>query len=491
MTLLPRLSTTAFFTLALVVLMASAQALIKDPDTLWHLAAGDLIRESGSIPRTDTWSFTAGNHLWFLLSWAWDAAASLLYAKQGWFGVALMSALIYAGALALLFSSCLNRTRDITAPFLTLLLGFSGLSLLARPQAVTLLMVILFARILHGVTTERLRLRHLRWLPMLMAVWANCHGGFLAGFTVLGAYIAQSWVSGRKRELNLLLVTAAFCTLAACINPYGIFAVEGALRSLHGELNTLIHEWQPVAFSAKTLMSYPLLVLFVALVSPRDGRYSFAERLLAYAWLFMALTSIRHMAVFIVLASPMMAQALDRLILRKQAKGGWPPMVRLAERLMEAQRKPATRILALLLPAATLAFLVTPTGRATSGMDTLHAPLTIAEEVLYVQQHYPQARLLAYYHFGGEIIYLTRGRLQVFIDSRADSLYPPEVARDYVAFATARPGWEATLERYRIDAVLIPPAQADPELFDRFIRRNGWRKALETPGAVLFVREKG
>ena len=64
---------------ACVYYVANAPLMLGHYDLGWHLAAGDLIRDRGSIPFQDPWSFTLADKQWYNLSWLWDVIASVIY----------------------------------------------------------------------------------------------------------------------------------------------------------------------------------------------------------------------------------------------------------------------------------------------------------------------------------------------------------------------------------------------------------------------------
>jgi hypothetical protein len=145
---LPRLSTTLFFLAAFLGVFGFGEALLRDQDTYWHLAAGALILNSGAVPTADSFSFTTEGHPWLLLSWAWDALMAKTYLWRGWFGMVYASALLYAATFALCFAVCRDKSGDVIAAFLVTLLVMLGVELYVRPQAVTFLMVMAFVALL-------------------------------------------------------------------------------------------------------------------------------------------------------------------------------------------------------------------------------------------------------------------------------------------------------------------------------------------------------
>src|SRR3954470_4130720 len=56
---------------------------LKDTDFWWHLKAGDLIRRTGQVPTTDTFTFGAAGHPWVDLHWGFQVALSWGYHHLG------------------------------------------------------------------------------------------------------------------------------------------------------------------------------------------------------------------------------------------------------------------------------------------------------------------------------------------------------------------------------------------------------------------------
>ena len=67
-----------------------------------------------------------------------------------------------------------------------LVTGASAIHWLARPHLFTLLFAVIFYSLLERVHEGHTRL--LWWLPALMLVWTNLHGGFFVGLILVGAY---------------------------------------------------------------------------------------------------------------------------------------------------------------------------------------------------------------------------------------------------------------------------------------------------------------
>src|SRR5205085_11385294 len=76
--------------------------------------------------------------------------------------------------------------RALAATFVTAFLA--GIFVSDRPYQ--------FTNLLLAVTLLILEYRRGLWLlPPIFLVWANCHGGYILGFVVLGAYLAEALVA--------------------------------------------------------------------------------------------------------------------------------------------------------------------------------------------------------------------------------------------------------------------------------------------------------
>ena len=93
---------------ACVFYLINAPLLLAHFDLGWHLAAGDLIRDQGSIPFHDPWSFTSAGRQWFNLSWLWDVFASVLFQYTNFGGLTLFAVACGAVIAGYLTSVCLN-----------------------------------------------------------------------------------------------------------------------------------------------------------------------------------------------------------------------------------------------------------------------------------------------------------------------------------------------------------------------------------------------
>src|SRR5271163_236545 len=98
-----------------VYYLSNTSLLLGHYDLGWHLAAGDLIRERGSVPFQDPWAFTLADKQWYNLSWLWDVIASVLFQYTGFSGLALLVVACGAVIVGYLTYACLGRGASALA----------------------------------------------------------------------------------------------------------------------------------------------------------------------------------------------------------------------------------------------------------------------------------------------------------------------------------------------------------------------------------------
>jgi hypothetical protein len=117
-------------------------------------------------------------------------------------------------------------------------------------------------------------------------------------------------------------------------------------------------------------------------------------------------------------------------------------------------------------------------------------PQNISEQdVRYLQTHFPHARLLNHWNYGGVLIFRTHGAIPVFVDGRASTAYPDALLRDY--FELVQPefdeaAWDTVLDKYQINTVLW--VKAHDELRRFLVGKRGWKEAYAGSYASIYIK---
>ncbi len=306
---------TRHFLFALVALLLGAfilfwirGSIIMDPDFGWHLRMGDVIRTSG-IPYTDPFSYTMPSYPVISHEWLTDVVMSLLFPHIGYGGLAGIFAAI--ATTGLVFPLLLVTARERRFAFLPLfiaimtLVNFVGV----RPQVLTWFF---FSLILYLVTDYR-RLQRFFWLvPLLFALWANMHAGFVVGSIVV-LLAAVYWYIQKRLSLRSLLLFVSVCVLATGVTPYGFRMWFEMLQSMSdANLHWTIQEWRPMIAHPYVVAWAYVLVSFL-LVLRFWKRLSLFTLLLYGSFCIAGLLSMRHFPLWVVSSLPITITALQWL----------------------------------------------------------------------------------------------------------------------------------------------------------------------------------
>ena len=469
-----------FVTIACTV-TGFASSMFADTDPFWHLATGDLIREKGDIPLTDAWSFTAGNYRWLNISWLWDIGFSYLHEHSGWHAAFAVNAIIIALIIVLILANCALQSGSI---FMALVTTASLLPLLSRnlrPLQITDLMTGAWMLLLVSVCNEKLSRRWLAALPFSMLLWVNMHGGFLVGGMLIAAFFAEAFYNRNKPLTRALFLTGIATLLAMLCNPYASDIFEAVTRPFNDAGTGLITEWRPFNASAHELVLKGYLIVFLFTAPYMRAPALRPVRLLSYFWLFLGLTSTRHLSIFAVISAPVTACGLRQLAVIYLPASALGFLTLCANRYNE--RPPAYIAAAACL--ATLLWL--PTSSAAGAYQDQNPTIPdLNPEIAYIHQHLKNPRLLTDFDLAALLVYTTHGEIPVFVDPRTETAFPTQILTDYTRFLFAQTGWEAMLDDYKLDGVLI--SNANTMLIDRFLRKKDWNDAFTGPRCHLFIR---
>ena len=450
---------------ALVLMVGPA--LLQDSDTYWQIAVGRWILDHHALPRVDIYSFTKAGEPWVSSSWLAQVLYATSYNLAGWTGPVVLAAGCIAAAFALLTHILGRRVPAAFAVAVAIAaLVLSKGHFLARPHVLVLPIMLAWA---YGLMSASERGQAPSpWLLLLIALWANLHGGFVFGLVLSGAFALDAlWNADRAARKSLALRWTAFgigALLACCATPYGWGSILAARKILDlGQLLHLIYEWMPADFSKFGAFEMAILMLIggalysgVRLTPPRIA--------LVLGLLHMALAHVRNVEIFaLLLPIVVLAPVASRFALRPawSARAGAPAPVMAAMLLLLGGW---TWLLAANTPIA---------------VPESQAPAAAVEAL----RAYHPKRVLNDLPFGG---YLIWRQIPVFVDGRAE-LYGE--AFD-IAFYRAMQLKDVNelldiLKKWDIDAVLLTPNTPAVGLLDHV---GGWRRAYADGNAVLHLR---
>ena len=278
---------------------------IADPDIWGHTLYGLRAIEQGLLlEHYDPFSFTAAGATWTNHEWLSEYEMGYLWRVAGPFGLwmwrnfwALIIFLVAARAhfrqQASLASAALLLT--ISAKCLSQFVVF------VRPQMVTFALFALYLELLRA-QWDNPKSRGLWWTPLLMAVWVNHHGGFLAGLGIhavfCGGYALHA-IRGRKMPDGALACWAAMllAIVGSLCNPYGVGLYS--MLSEHLIPEQAVREWQSL-WQVKFSMVYAAPFVYFPLAFIWGKRWQWIDLALLAVVGWQAFSHLRHVALMMI-----------------------------------------------------------------------------------------------------------------------------------------------------------------------------------------------
>src|SRR6202022_3710210 len=234
--------------------LLAGNRLLIDPDTMWQITVGQLILDHRMVPETDVYSFTMRGQPWISTQWLAQVAYAKTYAISGWSGPVVVAASRIAVTFAL-SAKFLSRqlSESTTLVFVAAALALTVPHVLARPHVLALPVMVAWVGGMIGAADRRGAPSF--WLPPLMALWANLHGGFVFGLVLIAPVALDAVLSADvKSRKSLALRWAAFAVaalVASCCTPYGWNSVLASQKILGlGGALPLIMGWRPAGFGS-------------------------------------------------------------------------------------------------------------------------------------------------------------------------------------------------------------------------------------------------
>jgi len=442
--------------------------LFRDSDAGWHIRTGEAILTTGTLPHTDTYSFSKPGQPWFAWEWGADVIVGAIHRASGLQGVALFYGTLIAAGVWLWFRLHWLVGGDflVACGMAPLLLSTCEIHWLARPHVIAWLLLLGSLCYL-----ERSMSRPLGWTSYLMAavymvLWANLHASFFLGAALATIYALGLWWSGTADWFPMLKL-AAVAAIAPIANPYGWQLYAHVYRYLtDGALIGRIAEFQSYDFHAAgsgQIIATVMLGIAGGALALTKKRY--VHFLLAMAISVMALRSARALPIAALILLPLANGAIAATIDL--------PWRDYANRLRALDAQFLGLALApVILFAALLLLRIVPTGFPPDDFPVA------------AYEHIPEsARLFASDKFGGYLIYRSAGTRKVFFDGRSD-FYGIEFLNQYGRIVQVRPGWQALWKPYGFTHALLPAEMA----LTAVLEQQGWRRVYQDKVAVLLER---
>jgi hypothetical protein len=280
-------------------------------------------------------------------------------------------------------------------------------------------------------------------LPVVMLLWANVHGGCVAGLGTIGVYTAFALL--QRKNFKPMLLTAVACFAVTFINPHGAKFWTVLLPAiLHPRAR--IAEWQPLPLFAND----PFLafrILFVCVVALVAVAWRRTEKKSWPGLVMLALTAVlswrgrRHAPFFAVttlaFVAPFLESAFATAVEKLRAK------IQPAVALVVLYGAAAVYVSAQFLPRASFQVLA-PVG---------HDPVREMDILSLAQA---EGNLATPFGWGSYCAWRLHPRVKISMDGRYEAVFPEstfELNNDF--YDQRGTNWDRLIRDYPVDFVLL------------------------------------
>jgi len=325
-----------------------------------------------------------------------------------------------------------------------------------------------------------------RWmwaLPFVFMLWANMHSGIMLGLMVVGMVLVLAFFYGEFPRRGALL--GGLCLLGCLINGNGLQAIIWPIRFAMNSKSPFVTvaEWLPpyepggirsaLYYPSIAVFALSLIVVVASRAYRRQPRLTLSCVLLGLLTLTMSMRSRRFIPLFGITQSLLLAPALVAVV------------TSLKRRILAR-----SRVWQIALPAAALLFgawRLYPYPLSSNAFLYLTAQDSFPVEAMnFVEANRLQGKIFALYNWGGYVELRDQGRLQVFIDGRAGTVYDEKTYLQYLRVLGMHRGWEDVIWDSGADFVLWP--KRNPKQIDQLRASPRWRTLYTDNVAVLLAR---
>jgi hypothetical protein len=440
----------------LISLTTTRDCLLRDGDSFWHIKAGAVMLDQQSLLDRDIFSHTAFGTPWTAHEWLSEIIMASIDRLAGLEGLFCFFLLIVSLTFWLLYKVTeKNANRWVTLGCVSLALFFSFSHMAARPHLFTWLFTVLTLTILTSAN------RRLYWLPVIMAIWANLHGGFFLGLVlqiifIFGAVLESCLTAKEPFECALRRVkTPVFVLLvsilATGLNPFGFELLAFPFQVSAGVSSVMIAEWRAPDLSVMWSFRFYLLAL-ILLVSLKRSSVSWTERLLIVFSVNASLVHIRYISTMLITLTPFIARMVNNLVDVWRNRD----VVRYEDK--QLTMSPKSGPLAVVVIVLTLLVAGSTNRQALSFLtpDNIFGVKTeeLNQLVEFLDRNQPDGNMFNEYSLGGYLMYALSSPPKVFIDGRAD-MYGDDILADYNSIRMSQSKRTKLLKKYNIDWVVF------------------------------------
>jgi hypothetical protein len=448
-----------------------------DYDFWWHIATGRYIVENHEIPSQDRFSYITeyNRELFkstslrekFLMRQYWLAQVIFyyIYTIFGPWGIVTMRSLLLTLTLWLVYKGLRKfgvpnlLSFSLLIPVFYVLHKYTG----ERPVLFSFVLAVLVFLVIESFLKSKGKTIY--FLPLVMLVWSNLHGGFALGVVFIGVYLTVEILKVilKKSELSknkfyLFISLMALSLISSFLNPNGLITIL-MFQSKYQVFTASVQEYQPLLnFYVKKVFSidyslFFIIVLTVITLILRFMRMQLSHLILAIGLLIM---SFLHQRYFVFSAT------VGIIIVGKEIGGLYRTWLsRYESSKWKNFRTVLVSAMALFILFSAVKTTLALADNIKKNFSGDHVINTGRYAIEFIEENRIPGRMFNTDAIGGYAIWRLYPWKQVFTDTRAIDIASLVEYKAILAAKTLEKGkellWERLLEMYNINFVVIEP----------------------------------
>jgi hypothetical protein len=463
---------------------------------LWaRLAVGSIFFQTGKVLPHDVFAYTLTKPLWVDHEWGSGVVFYFLTSHFGDAGLLLFKFFIILFIWFFVFKTIETHSNQATKPIHQdpYRIGYYLLMLYAilpaftsnvRSHCFTYFFFAMWLYMLELVRQGNAKKRIYICFALTMLLWANVHGGFIAGLGIAAAYGLGEFITKRKwKEYLWILIPSTLVTL---INPYG-FKYWSFLFSAVSMNRPYIQEWWPLnplgpvsQFSGFKIFFIATIIAFVyAFIKKRDT-VKWCEVFVLIITAYMSFKHVRHIIFFIIASASYIYYyiypALDWMsfsIVEKFTNLFNPKIKIVAKWLKEIA------VYSLIFLFGVVVYIICPL-KLNVKMERFPT-----RAVKMIQINHLDGNLLVLFNWGSYALWKLYPKDLVAVDGRYEEVYPNSTIEDIANFHYQQGYWKALLDKYHTDFMLIPLEYK--ALYAKLLTLENWKVIYKDDRAAIFA----
>lgn len=467
----------------LFILAFSTNAPSYDFDLWAKLLVGKSFVQLGYVLKHDVLSYIP-THPWFDHEWGSGVVFYLIQKNFPNAGLILLQTfLVFSTFFVVTKTVELRGVKTTTAyNFIFYYLAFSTFSYITdapiRCQLFSFLFFALFLYILEYSRKNNSKGKELFFLPLIMILWQNLHGGCIIGFCLIAIYIIGEFLD--KKPVKKYMFAFLFCLSVLFINPWGYNYIRLlALDSLTPR--PLISEWMGLFYKSISFMyiKFKLFALvlimselMVTIKQLRAKEFVF-DKVKFLVLVFTLIISIKHIKMLPFATIAMSCFIYDNFytVLNSATKDVFNKIAIVKDVLIYT--------IILIFSFATIK------ARGFGPyLDWFRYP---SKAVEFIRINDLKGKLLEDFTFGSFVSYKLYPHNTIYMDGRYVGVYDDSVLYLLGYFHVGKTGWDYILKAFPPDIILLEKMQPVCYILKK---TKEWKAVYEDNHFILFIRTK-